>query len=210
MSGGDVLYALQKTVQGTGRGNFAGAVTTAMAFGGMIFTDFIGIVELGKISGGGIFFCMISMILVLPALISLEEKIRKPKYSQEQFEWRGSWLEIFFKNYRLIIFVSMILFISSLFSLRTVVFDYNLLNLQAHGTEAVKYEMKVIKEAGRSAWSVALLADSLEETIKKHHALEKLSTVRNVESIASILPEDQKKKIEYIKELRPVIKNLQS
>jgi len=207
MSGGDVLHALQKTVQGTGRGNFAGAVTTAMAFGGMIFTDFIGIVELGKISGGGIFFCMISMILVLPALISLEEKIRKPKYSQERFEWRGSWLESFFKNYRLIIFVSIILFISSLFSLRTVVFDYNLLNLQAHGTEAVKYEMKVIEEAGRSAWSVALLADSLDETIKKHHALEKLSTVRNVESIASILPEDQKKKIEYIKELRPVIKN---
>tara|TARA_B100000809_G_scaffold185388_1_gene183481 strand:- start:344 stop:3076 length:2733 start_codon:yes stop_codon:yes gene_type:complete len=207
MSGGDVLYALQKTVQGTGRGNFAGAVTTAMAFGGMIFTDFIGIVELGKISGGGIFFCMISMILVLPALISLEEKIHKPKYSHEQFERRGSWLEIFFKHYRLTIFVSMVLFIASLFSLRTVAFDYNLLNLQAHGTDAVKYEMKVIEEAGRSAWSVAVLADSLEETIKKHHALEKLSTVGNVESIASILPEDQKKKIEYIKELRPVIKN---
>jgi hypothetical protein len=147
------------------------------------------------------------MILVLPALISLEEKIRKPKYSQEQFEWRGSWLEIFFKNYRLTIFVSMVLFIASLFSLRTVAFDYNLLNLQAHGTDAVKYEMKVIEEAGRSAWSVAVLADSLEETIKKHNALEKLSTVGNVESIASILPEDQKKKIEYIKELRPVIKN---
>ena len=58
MSGGDILHALQKTVQGTGRGNFAGAMTTAMAFGGMIFTDFIGIVELGKISGGGIIFCI--------------------------------------------------------------------------------------------------------------------------------------------------------
>ena len=145
-----------------------------MAFGGMIFTDFIGIVELGKISGGGIFFCMISMILVLPAFISLEEKIRKPKYPQGQFEWGGSYFESFFQNYRSIIFVSTVLFIGSLFSLRTVVFDYNLLNLQAHGTEAVKYEMKVIEQAGRSAWSVAVLANSLEETIKKHHALEKL------------------------------------
>lgn len=207
MSGGDILHALQKTVQGTGRGNFAGAVTTAMAFGGMIFTDFIGIVELGKISGGGIIFCMISMILVLPALISLEEKIRKPKYPRGRFEWGGSCFESFFQNYRSIIFVSTILFISSLFSLRTMVFDYNLLNLQAHGTEAVKYEMKVIKQAGRSAWSVAVLANSLEETIKKHHALEKLSTVGTVESIVSLLPEDQKKKIEYVKELRPVLKN---
>ena len=206
--GNDVLHSLQKTIQGTGRGNFAGAVTTGMAFGGMVFTDFIGIVELGKISGGGIFFCMISMILVLPALISLEEKIRKPKYSKEQLEWRYSWFEIFFKNYRLIIFISMILFIASLFSLRAMVFDYNLLNLQAHGTEAVKYEMRVIKEAGRSSWSVALLADSLDETIKKHYELEKLSTVGNVESIASLLPEDQNQKIKYIKELRPVLENL--
>ena len=208
MSGGDILHALQKTVQGTGRGNFAGAVTTAMAFGGMIFTDFIGIVELGKISAGGILFCMISMILVLPALISLEEKIRKPKYPRERFERGGSYFESFSQNYRSIIFVSTILFIFSLFSLRTVVFDYNLLNLQAHGTEAVKYEMKVIKQAGRSAWSVAVLANSLEETIKKHHRLEKLSTVGNVESIVSLLPEDQKKKIEYVKELKPVLKKI--
>jgi len=118
MSGGDILYALQKTVQGTGRGNFAGAVTTAMAFGGMIFTDFIGIVELGKISGGGILFCMISMILVLPALISLEEKIRKPKYSRGRFEWGGSYFEIFSQNYRAVIFVSIILFIFSHFFLK--------------------------------------------------------------------------------------------
>ncbi|MBT6297451.1 MAG: MMPL family transporter, partial [Nitrospina sp.] len=208
MSGSNALNALQKTVQGTGRGNFAGAVTTALAFGGMVFTDFIGIVELGKISSGGIFFCMISMILVLPAFISLEEKIRKPKYAQERFEYRASWLELCFKSHRLVIFVAMFLIILSLFSLRAVKFDYNLLNLQAHGTEAVKYEMKVIEQAGRSAWSVALLTDSLEETIKKHHALEKLSAVGNVESIVSLLPENQKEKIEYIKELRPFLRDL--
>ena len=208
MKGSDVKHALQKTVQGTGRGNFAGAVTTAMAFGGMIFTDFIGIVELGKISGGGILLCMISMILLLPALINVEEKVRKPKYQSKQPEWKGRWLEKIFRNYRLIIFFSMALFIASLFSLRTVVFDYNLLNLQAHGTEAVKYEMKAIEQSGRSAWSVAVLADSLEETIRKHHALEELSTVGNVESIVSILPLDQEKKIEYLRTLRPVLNNL--
>lgn len=207
-AGGDVLQALQKTVQGTGRGNFAGAVTTAIAFGGMILTDFIGIAELGKISGGGILLCMISMVLLLPALITVEEKIRKPQYLPQRSDRKDRWLEIFFRHYLAIIFVSMILFVGSLFSLRTVAFDYNLLNLQAHGTEAVKYEMKVIEKAGRSAWSVAVLADSLEETRKKHHALEKLSTVGNVESIISTLPEDQEKKIEYIKGLSPLLNNL--
>ncbi len=208
-AGDDVLQALQKTVQGTGRGNFAGAVTTAMAFGGMILTDFVGIAELGKISGGGILLCMISMILLLPALITVEEKITKPRYLPKRSDRKGRLLEKFFKNYRAIIFVSMILFVLSLLSLRTVAFDYNILNLQAHGTEAVKYEMKVIETAGRSAWSVAVLADSLEETRKKHKALEKLSTVGNVESIISTLPEEQEKKIETIKELAPLLSDLE-
>ena len=206
--GGDVLYALQKTVQGTGRGNFTGAVTTAMAFGGMIFTDFIGIVELGKISGGGILLCMVSMVLVLPAFISLEERLRKPKYALDQQQPKSRWVAKFFKSYPLIIFVSIVLVIFSMFSLRTVTFDYNLLNLQAHGTEAVKYEMKVIEESGRSAWSIVVLADSFEEVIRKHHALEKLSTVRNVESIVSILPVEQEKKMKYIKGLSLAMNNL--
>ena len=76
------------------------------------------------------------------------------------------------------------------FSLRTVVFDYNILNLQAHGTEAVRYEMKAIEKAGHSAWSVAFLSDSLEETIKKHRELENMSTVGSVKSIVSIFPEN--------------------
>jgi len=209
MAGRDVLKALQKTVQGTGRGNFSGAVTTAMAFGGMILTDFIGIAELGKISGGGILLCMISMVLLLPALINLEEKIRKPLYLPMQSECKVRWLEKIFRNYRVIIFCSTVLFILALFSLRTVAFDYNLLNLQAHGTEAVRYEMKAIDKAGRSAWSVAVLADSLEATIEKHRALEKLPTVGNVESIVSILPADQNKKIEYIKKLGPILNKLE-
>ena len=70
-------------------------------------------------------------------------------------------------------------------SLRKNFFDYNLLNLQAKGTEAVKYEMRILENAGRSAWSAAFLADSLEEVQQKEAKLKNLSTVENVESIAA-------------------------
>ena len=60
-TGSEILPALQKTLQGTGQGNFSGAITTAMAFGAMVLTDFIGIVELGWIAGWGILFCMIAV-----------------------------------------------------------------------------------------------------------------------------------------------------
>jgi len=202
-SGNDIFSALQKTLQGTGQGNFSGAITTAIAFGAMVMTDFIGIVELGWIAGWGILFCLIAMILLLPALVTLEEKLRKPLYlksTENSISPKISIINKFFNHYKLIIVVCTLLVLVASFSLRKNFFDYNLLNLQAKGTEAVKYEMRILKNAGRSAWSAAFLADSLEEVREKEAKLKTLPTIENVESIAAIVPENQKDKAEYLKE----------
>ena len=211
-SGSEILLALQKTLQGTGQGNFSGAITTAMAFGAMALTDFIGIVELGWIAGWGILFCMIAMILLLPALVTVEEKWRKPVYAKSKEKpttERISKLDQFFKHYNLIIIVCTTLVLVASLSLRKNFFDYNLLNLQAKGTEAVKYEMRILENAGRSAWSAAILADSLEEVREKEAKLENLSTVENLESIAAMMPKNQKENAEFVKEnLAPMLNDI--
>tara|TARA_B100000029_G_scaffold65097_1_gene58198 strand:- start:14 stop:2743 length:2730 start_codon:yes stop_codon:yes gene_type:complete len=211
-SGNEILPALQKTLQGTGQGNFSGAITTAMAFGAMVLTDFIGIVELGWIAGWGILFCMIAMILLLPALVTVEEKWRKPVYAKSKEKpttERISKLDQFFNHYNLIIIVCTALVLVASLSLRKNFFDYNLLNLQAKGTEAVKYEMRILENAGRSAWSAAILADSLEEVREKEAKLETLSTVENLESIAAMVPKNQKENAEFVKEnLAPMLNDI--
>jgi len=211
-SGNDILSALQKTLQGTGQGNFSGAITTAMAFGAMVLTDFIGIVELGWIAGWGILFCMIAMTLLLPALVTFEEKWRNPHYpksAEKPVTAKISGLDKFFNHYKLIIVVCTVLVLVASLSLRKNFFDYNLLNLQAKGTEAVKYEMRILENAGRSAWSAAFLADSLEEVREKEAKLKTLPTVENVESIAAMVPENQKENAEYVKEnLAPMLSEI--
>ena len=202
-SGKDIFSGLQKTLQGTGQGNFSGAITTAIAFGAMVMTDFIGIVELGWIAGWGILFCLIAMILLLPALVTLEEKLRKPHYlksTEKSIPSKISRLNKFFNHYKLIIIFCSVLVLVASFSLRKNFFDYNLLHLQAKGTEAVKYEMRILENAGRSAWSAAFLSDSLEEVREKEAKLKTLPTIENVESIAAMVPENQKDKAEYLKE----------
>jgi uncharacterized protein len=210
--GDDISTALQKTLQGTGQGNFSGAITTAMAFGAMVLTDFIGIVELGWIAGWGILFCMIAMVLLLPALVTLEEKWRKPVYtkSAEKPITAGiSWLDRFFSHYKLIITVCCVLVAVSSLALRTAHFDYNLLNLQTKGTEAVKYEMRILENAGRSAWSAAMLADTLEEVRQKETQLKTLPTIENVESIAAMVPKHQEENLQYVREnLSPLLSEL--
>ncbi|MZH03069.1 MAG: MMPL family transporter, partial [Nitrospinae bacterium] len=211
-NGKDILPALQKTLQGTGKGNFAGAITTAIAFGAMVLTDFIGIVELGWIAGWGILFCMVAMLLVLPALITLEEKWRKPSYTQTKSTataQRG-WVDKLFDHYNLIIGVCTALVLIASLSLKDLRFDYNLLNLQAKGTEAVQYEMKILESAGRSAWSAAMLADSFKEIQEKERQLKALPTVARVESISAVIPDHQEEKAQIVREkLAPLIKDLE-
>jgi uncharacterized protein len=210
--GNEILPALHKTLQGTGKGNFSGAITTAMAFGAMVLTDFIGIAELGWIAGWGILFCMVAMLLVLPALVTLEEKWRKPIYAQTKSSTtnqRGS-IDKLFDHYYIIIGVCTVLVVIASLSLKDLRFDYNLLNLQAKGTEAVRYEMKILESAGRSAWSAAILADSLEEIQEKERQLKALPTVARVESISAVVPDNQEEKARTIREnLAPLLKDLE-
>ena len=174
-----------------------------MAFGAMALTDFIGIVELGWIAGWGILFCMVAMILLLPALVTLEEKWRKPnlpKSTKKSVSSKISGLDKIFNHYKLIIVVCSLLVLLASLSLRKNFFDYNLLNLQAKGTEAVQYEMRILENAGRSAWSAAFLADSLEDVQQIDAKLKTLSTVENVESIAAMVPDNQIENAQFIKE----------
>ncbi len=210
--GNEILPALQKTLQGTGKGNFAGAITTAIAFGAMVLTDFIGIVELGWIAGWGILFCMVSMLLVLPALITVEEKWRKPSYLQTKSTTAAQrgWIDKLFDHYYLIIGVCTVLVLIASLSLKGLRFDYNLLNLQAKGTEAVQYEMKILESAGRSAWSAAMLADSLKEIQEKERQLKALPTVARVESISAVIPDNQEENAQIIREnLAPLLMDLE-
>jgi len=210
MAGGDIPSSLQKTVEGTGRGNFAGAITTALAFGAMTFTDFVGIAELGWIAAWGILFCMLAMLLLLPALLAVEEKFRKTDYNGvAPAVEKKKWTEELFRHYYIIIFVCLFLVGLSTLSLRNLAFDYNLLNLQAKNTEAVAYEIKIMQNANRSTWSAAMLADTMEEAQKKLKAVKGLSTVGEVESILSLVPANQAEKLKFLKKNSSVLSNLQ-
>ncbi len=208
--GHEACIAMRNTLQQTGRGNLAGAVTTAIAFGAMVFTDFVGIVELGIIAAGGIVLCLLGMVLLLPALISIEERWRKPVYTQPQrVETRDVWFEKLYSHYILIIFASLGLLLGCGYLSRDLYFDYNLLNMQAKGTEAVHYELKIIENAKRASWNAALVADDLQDAREKLRTLKAMPSVGKVESLLAALPEDQETRIGKVKALAPLIDPLE-
>jgi len=63
----DELSRLKITFQEAGMGIFIGGITTAMAFYAVGLSDFKGFRELGILTGTGILFCLLAMLVLLPA-----------------------------------------------------------------------------------------------------------------------------------------------
>ena len=188
--------AVELAVVNTGTGVFASACIMALAFLTPVFTDFRGIAELGIVSAAGLFLCLISALLVFPALVVLRDRYR-PARARPQLapQARASILEAAFRRPALIVVGAVAVTFGALLLTGRVSFDQNLLKLQAEQTEAVKFENVLLKDSGRSSWFAVSLAPSIEAGEARAAAFRKLPEVSDVETISTYIPDDQAAKL---------------
>jgi len=93
----------------------------------------------------------------------------------------------------------------AIWAIPRVGFDYNVLNLQAKGTESVAWERRILAGTGRSGFNGLSSASSLEELRQKQAAFEKLPSVSDVDSVLRVIPDDQAEKIAIIKSFAPLV-----
>jgi hopanoid biosynthesis associated RND transporter like protein HpnN len=202
-------HALYETFIHTAPGVVAAACTTALACYAMMVADFRGIQELGLITGNGILLALVATLVFLPALMTVLEG----KQAWSRSYRRGTWLARGFSQWGLLIqrYRRQVLLVTAgvsllcLFALPTVTFDYNLLNLQAQGTESVTWELRIIANSERSSWYALDAVSSVEEATRKAAHFEALPTVERVESIASLIPEGQEERIQLVRQLAEVL-----
>ena len=106
---------------------------------------------------------------------------------------------------RTVLAIAVLLTIVSLAGIRYVHFDYNLLNLQAAGTESVVWERRILASAGRSGFAALASASSLEELRKKRDAFAKLPSVSEVDSALLLIPSDQAQKRKIIRDFAELV-----
>jgi hypothetical protein len=205
--GAAVPLAIELAVANTGTGVVASAIIMALAFLMPMFTDFKGIAELGLISAAGLFLCMISAMLVFPALVVIRDRNRaiKPHLVKPPVAGRASMLEAFFKRPKLIL-VSVTVLTLALFAFAPRVrFDQNLLKLQAQSSEAVRFENALLKDSGRSSWFAVSLAQSPQQAEQLAARFKALPQVSNVETIATYIPDAQAEKRAILAGIQPIV-----
>jgi uncharacterized protein len=209
--GRNLREAIEITAARTGPGVLLSAVTAAATFYVLCLTDFRGVQELGFVSGTSVLLSWLAMITVFPAALVLVDRRHadRPRGTVP----RAIALEMIHvplvdriaSHPRTVLAVAAVLTVAAALALGWVRFDYNLLNLQAKGTESVVWEKKILATSGRSGFAALSTADTLEELRSKQEAFRKLRTVSEVDSALLLIPDHQAEKRKLIADFAPIV-----
>ncbi|RPI83711.1 MAG: hypothetical protein EHM42_08165, partial [Planctomycetaceae bacterium] len=185
--GYNLLDALGESAVSVGPGTITAAVTTAAGFFTAVLTDFTGVAELGIIAGGGILLFVVAAFVVQPALIAIADRRMRPSLIPNPLEANG--YRRLLARHPVLIGMATTAAIA-FFAVRApdVKYDYNLLNLQAQGLDAVEVQHRIFQQSDSSLLFAVSLADSAEQARELKKKFLALPTVHHVEEIASVLP----------------------
>lgn len=188
--------SLTMASESVGTGIVTAAITTALAFFCATFTNFLGVAELGVIAGGGIILCAAATFVVLPALITIADQHKEPRQLPTPFQ--GNFLRRLTRDNPIAVSVITLIAIVAIGCQglkfeegrveSRVVYDANLLNLQAKGVESVELQRRIFQEANGSLLYAVSIVDSIADVRILKEEFLALPTVSRVEEMASFMP----------------------
>lgn len=203
--GADPSAAIMETLQHVGSGTVTGAMTSSVAFLSAMTTDFIGLAELGYVAGMGIIFCLLGMLITLPALLLVyDTQFRRHQGPIEQ-PLHMAGLRHVSRHPRLLLLGILILTMALIEPMKNLEFNDNLLELQAEGVESVEYEHKLLDESEFSSWYCSFVAPTLDEARTVSERLKREPLVAKVDSLTEILPPPSKEKAALREEIRTIL-----
>jgi len=206
-----VREAVIRTLENTGLAVLTGGSTTAAAFFTMCFNEFIGLAELGVISGVGMIAAVAANLALLPALLVLRDRRREAAIATAPprvHAVRGDIDRVLFSRPQLALAGFALLALLAALGLSRIRYDYNLLNLQNPKMESVQYELALLNSPSSTAMFGVLVADGIEDARIKSEKLRALPAVRGVRSLDQALPPDQEAKLPLLREIGTIVPTL--
>jgi hopanoid biosynthesis associated RND transporter like protein HpnN len=207
-AGLDVRAAMRATALGVGPSIFSGATTTAIAFFVAMLADFQAVAELGWIAGCGVYFCVLSVFTVLPAALQLSDRRGQMVPATLPVHPGGLWLPRLMRRPRRV--VAGVLAATAVLAIcaTRVGYDYNLLHLQSQGLESVRWELELIDHTEGASWHTVSYTATPEEALELKARFEKLPVVQRVVTAADMVPLEQDRKLEQLRDIQTRLRRL--
>ena len=211
--GRTVPDAVEETFVSTGQGIFVSALTTASALFVLQLADFRGFSEFGLIGGLGILFAVVSMLTVLPALLSLAERSHLLNL-RFYGEVEAAEHDTRFPFPRAVALTCLAVTIACALAIPRVAFEYNFSNLQPEFPEydARADALEPVFGQNTRTNPAYILLDSPQDVRSVSEALKNLAErdtlVLAVESLQERFPVDSasvRAKLDRLAEIRDVL-----
>ena len=211
--GASGMEAIETGLSSNIRSIIMAAATVALAFATFAFTDFKGIAELGIIAAGGVVICVIATFTVLPSMLILLERFRKPGLNylslpdgKREIDLGGRpFFRALLNRPRTVIVASVLLSLLCVYPTVQMRFDYNLMNLQAKGLQSVEYAYKLMRSKENSGYFAVVTARDKNEAKQLTQRLEILPAVDHVVSLQALVPDHQEAKLAELAALKQVM-----
>ncbi len=212
-AGHSTEVAIDHMVCQTGTAVATTAVTTAAAFFLLMFMDFKGFAHLGFIAGVGVLFSFMAMVMVLPSLLILSERlglIRFPPVASKSPAERPAPRAL--RGVRPVLVIGVVITVIAGVLATQVEFEYDFTNLRSLSAERQLVGEKTEGVFTLSESPAVVLADSREEVDRIVQAVNRVKqsdtispTIDRVRSIFSLVPDDQEARLEKIREIRTLV-----
>jgi uncharacterized protein len=197
--------AIVRAWDATGPPCFVAALTSAGGFFALMVGDFNGFSELGLLLGFGVMICLMSVLVVLPLLISWWEK--KPKAYRKKKKKRVRKPPTY-RFAPLMLMLLALVTVAFSFALKDVEFEYDISELRRDGEGYSELNTRQRELVQDSFAPVLVGFDSDAELLEAHQKYERLIEedgfpgITGVFSIYSLLPPDQEERLAVLAQIR--------
>jgi len=211
----DISAATRQTALHVGPSIFTAGLTTALAFFAAMLADLRAVAELGWIAGSGVLLCALACFLVMPALLALfdaptpaPEKLPPVLSIASYHAERRPWLAGLMNHPRWVLSLGAAATLALAMPALWTRYDHNILNLQSPHLDSVKWERELIARAAGDCWFAVTMTTTPEEALALKARYEQLPSVSRVVEVASLVPRDQERKLEFLRDIQQRLRRL--
>ena len=191
----DHARALERASRDVGSSLVLCAFTTAIGFYAFIPTGYVGVAELGMISGTGMFISLFASLTVLPALMSIGVRADRQKGPRRLEEAGFALPSLPIRHPRAVCAVAALLAVGALALVPRLRFDANPLRVRDPGVESVRTFDELVEEGEVNPWRIEILARDLTDADALSARLRELESVDRALTLRDYVPEDQASKL---------------
>ncbi len=198
-AGHNHIEAVRRTGAGLGGALSLAAVAAAASFFSFLPTSYLGLAELGVISGVGMGIATVLNLTLLPALLTVLprglEFWQPVKAAQTSPRFEPG------RHRKLILWAGALVTVAAAALLPWVQFDFNPLNMKDQHSESVATFKELLTDPNTTPYTISVVGANLQSAEALARKVEALHSVDKAITLGSFVPEEQEEKLAIIDDI---------